>query len=332
MPVMSLLMVSLLLLPQLLFADAAKALSADHPRMRVAVAHFGATDRFAAVYGGWDIGGGLSAQLVTELIASGRAVVVERAILSKVLLEQELGEARLMTALTKTPAGHLLGVDYLIVGEVTEFEERQMGSGAAAAFFGTKVSGQFTAAHVGMDLRVIDARTGEIISSHRAMGKAWEKAISAKIDYKLISFGGDAFHKTPLGKATRNAIQDAVGFLFTIIERQSEEFSWLGRIIDLDGEHLYINAGAAKGVSQGVRLRVSSVKRVLTDPETNQVIGLVEREIGQAEAIFVDQKYTRARMFGAIRPSVGDIVRLSGERTNDVATPREQAARYEMLE
>src|SRR3989338_4713176 len=99
-------------------------------KARVAVSQFGTTDRFASVYGGWNIGGGLAAQLVTALIDTRRVVVVERAILSKVLIEQELGQNRLSSSFTQTPSAQLLGVDYLIVGEVTEFEEQQMGGGA----------------------------------------------------------------------------------------------------------------------------------------------------------------------------------------------------------
>src|SRR3990167_7827111 len=112
-------------------AAGATALPKQGPKARVAVSQFGTTDRFASVYGGWNIGGGLAAQLVTALIDTGRVVVVERAILSKVLIEQELGQNRLSSSFTQTPSGQLLGVDYLIVGEVTEFEEQQMGGGAA---------------------------------------------------------------------------------------------------------------------------------------------------------------------------------------------------------
>ncbi|MBI4211092.1 MAG: hypothetical protein HY540_00495 [Deltaproteobacteria bacterium] len=288
----------------------------DHPKVRVAVANFGATDRFTAVYGGWNIGGGLSAQLVTELIKTGRMVVVERAMLSKVLIEQELGESQLVAPMTKAPSGHLLGVDYLIVGEVTEFEERQMGGGMAAGFLGVKTSGEIRAAHVGMDLRVVDTRTGEIICSHRAQGKAWEKAVGAKVNYKIIDFGGDLFHKTPLGKATRHAIGDAVEFIEGVIQKQVEDFSWLARIISVEQGVIYLNAGSNRQVNVGDRLIVSTVKKVLTDPETNQVIGVLEDQVGTAEAIHVDRKFTKARLLGASMARVGDVVRFRDAKSS----------------
>jgi curli biogenesis system outer membrane secretion channel CsgG len=280
--------------------------------MRVAVAKFGTTDRFTSVYGGWNIGGGLAAQLVTELIKSRQVVVVERAILSKVLIEQELGEARLTTPLTKAPPGHLLGVDYLIVGEVTEFEQRQMGSGLAAKILGLKVGGEITAALVGIDLRIVDTRTGEIIYSHYSRGRAWEKAAGAKFDYKVIDFGGDAFHKTPLGQATRKAIADAVQFICETIDKHTEEYKWLGRVIDVEGNYIYFNAGSGAGLTVGDRFRISKVSKVLTDPETSQVLGLVEKNLGKAVAVDVENKYTKAKVLGNFRAGIGDIVRLAG--------------------
>lgn len=308
------------------------SLAKDRPKMRVAVAKFGATDRFASVYGGWDIGGGLAAQLVTELIKTSRVVVVERAILSKVLMEQELGESNLLAPMTRAPAGHLLGVDYLIVGEVTEFEERQMGGGMAAGFLGIRASGDVNAAHVGIDMRLVDTRTGEIIYSHRAKGKAWEKAIGTKVNYKVLDFGGDAFHKTPLGMATRNAIDDAVEFILGVIDKQMEDFSWLGLVIEAEGGMIYFNAGSLKDISMGDRFKISSIKKILTDPETNQIIGMIENDLGLAEAVHVDQKYTKARLLGNFIPRTGDIVRFADREKNIAVSRSEEIAGYEVLE
>lgn len=304
----------------------------NRPKMRVAVAKFGATDRFASVYGGWDIGGGLAAQLVTELIKTGRVTVVERAILSKVLVEQELGESNLLAPMTRSPSGQLLGVDYLIVGEVTEFEERQMSGGVAAGFLGIRAGSDISAAHVGIDLRLVDTRTGEILHSYRAQGKAWEKAVGTKIDYKVMDFGGDLFHKTPLGLATRHAIDNAVAFILDIIDKQFEDISWLGLVVESGGGVAYLNAGANKDISTGDRFRISAIEKVLTDPETNQIIGLLEHDLGQAEAVFVDRKYTKMRLLGNFMPHQGDIVRFADKARNNFSQRQQEPAGYEMME
>lgn len=306
----------LLLLFSPIIAHAA-GLPKQGPKPRVAVSEFGATDRFAAAYGGWNIGGGLAAQMVTSLIDSNRVLVVERAILSKVLIEQELGQSRLSSPLTQTPAGQLLGVDYLIVGQVTEFEERQMGGGSSLAImkgFGPKISGDAVAAHVAIDLRVIDSRTGEILHSHRSQGRAWDKSIGTKIDYKFIEFGGEFFHKTPLGKATRAAIGDAVDFILQVIEKRNEELSWLARVIDVDGQNIYFDAGRGANIVPGDQFVISAVQKVLTDPETNEILGLVEQKVGVVQAVQVESKYTRSQTLGNFRPRPGDLVRFAQEK------------------
>lgn len=291
-------------------------------KVRVAVARFGATDRFAQVYGGWDIGGGLAAQVVTELINSGKVIVVERAILSQIMREQELSASKLVTKETAAQVGQLLGVDYLIVGEVTEFEQKAVGGGARVGLLTwlfPKGSAEFSAAHVAVDLRVIDTSTGEILQSHRSEGRAWEKAVAIDLNIPTLTFGGDAFHKTPLGKATRQVIQDALGFLLGAVQERVRNYSWLGKIIHQEESLVYLNAGTAAGVHIGDRLSVFSIKKVLTDPETNQVVGLIENPVGELTVVFVSQKFSKARIVGNTVPHKGDIVRFS-----------DKAARQEM--
>jgi len=304
------------------------------PQIRIAVAQFGATDRFVAEYGGWNIGGGLAAQLVTSLIESGRVVVVERAVLSKVLMEQELSQNRLSSALTQVSSGQLLGVDYLIVGEVTEFEERQMGAGGSFGIMkgiGPKVSSDVSAAHVGLDMRIIDTRTGQIISSYRAEGKAWGKAFGAKMGNALFEFGGEVFQKTPLGKATRRAITSAMDYVLSVVEKQIKDFTWLGRVIDVSGEYVYIDAGKLANVRVGDQLRLFNVEKVLTHPETNEILGLIENESGMAVATQVELKYTKARFQGGYRPSIGSLVRF-GEKAKDEKPITISSSSYQVLE
>lgn len=292
-------------------------------KVRVAVAKFGANDRFAQVYGGWDIGGGLSAQLVTELIDSGQVIVVERGILSQIIQEQELANAKLVSKETAAQVGKLLGVDYLIVGEVTEFEQREVGGGGHFGLFKwffPKISAEFAAAHVGIDLRVIDTTTGEILHSHRASGRAWEKAGAVELNSIVnFTFGADAFHKTPLGKATRKVIHESLQFVIGAVQARVQSYSsWVGKVIHVEGETIYINAGTFSQVQMGDRLSVFSIKKVLTDPETNQVVGLIENPIGELVVTAAEEKFSKAQVVNAAAfPKKGDVVRFS----ESLATP-----------
>ncbi len=307
-------------------------------KVRVAVAKFGANDRFAQIYGGWDIGGGLSAQLVTELIDSGQVIVVERGILSQIIQEQELANAKLVTKETAAQVGKLLGVDYLIVGEVTEFEQRAVGGGGHFGLFKwffPKVSGEFTAAHVGIDLRVIDTTTGEILHSHRASGRAWEKAGAVELNSIVnFTFGADAFQKTPLGKATRKVIGESLQFVLGAVQKRLESYaSWVGKVIHVENETIYLNAGVSSQVQTGDRLSVFSIKKVLTDPETNQVVGLIENPIGELVVTGAKEKFSTARVVNATAiPKKGDIVRFAESFANpSVGGDLEAEADYQKL-
>jgi curli biogenesis system outer membrane secretion channel CsgG len=305
------------------------------PQIRVAVAQFGATDRFAAEYGGWNIGGGLAAQLMTALIETQRVIVVERAVLSKVLMEQELGQARLSSSMTQVQSGQLLGVDYLIVGQVTEFEQQAISGGGSFGVLkgiGPKVSSDVQAAHVAIDMRIIDTRTGEILHSYRASGKAWGKSFGFKMKNALVDFGGEIFHKTPLGKATRRSITSAVDFILGSVESQVKELNWLARVIDVQPhtQSFYIDAGKVDNVHAGDLLTVHGVEKVLTDPETNEILGLVEHVIGTARVISAEQKYAQVEMVNQI-PPIGSLVRFA-DRHRQKLTPAVTTAGYSIME
>jgi curli biogenesis system outer membrane secretion channel CsgG len=89
-------------------------------KKRIAVAKFDAVGAYAAHFTGWDIGQGLAAQLTTALVGSGRFVVVERAALSEIQREQQLGGQRLATPETAAQVGKLIDAQMPIVGSVTD--------------------------------------------------------------------------------------------------------------------------------------------------------------------------------------------------------------------
>jgi len=99
------------------------------PKKRIAVAKFDAIGAFIAQYGGYDLGGGLAAQLATELVKTGRFIVVERIALAGVLREQELAATKLVSRETAAQLGQVLGAQLLVRGSVTEFEAKAGGGG-----------------------------------------------------------------------------------------------------------------------------------------------------------------------------------------------------------
>lgn len=279
------------------------------PRKRMAVVRFENIGAFAQKYGEWDVGGGLAAQLTTALIESGHFIVVERAALGDVLREQEMALEKVVSKETTAKVGQVLGAQLLVKGAVTEFEQEAGGGGLRLGIGlpGIGLGGGATTvnAHVGMDLRLIDTTTGQVVRSLRAEGKASKTGVAATIDVRNVSLGGDVFQTTPLGIATREAIQRAV----LAIQSHMERVPWTGRVMEVIDNQVYINAGQDAAIKVGDTFAVTSVVRELTDPETGAVRGLIENQVGQVRVEKVEEKLSVGQMLQGIAPKRGDLVK-----------------------
>jgi curli biogenesis system outer membrane secretion channel CsgG len=296
-----------------------KATPYTGPRKRVAVSKFDAVGAFVAQNGGSDIGGGLAAQLVTELTNSGRFIVLERAELPNVIREEELGLLKVATPETAPHAGQVLGAQLLVRGSVTEFSQSVDGSGkqlgltlaGAALGLGTnRVTGR-----VAIDLRLIDATTSQVIESGRAEAKISQRVTNADIGAGPLSFGKSSFDQTALGRATRDAIAQAV----RLIVARMESVPWTGRVVEVSDGQLYVNAGQDTNLKPGQRLVVSTITKELTDPATGEKLGVVERRLGEIELEVVREKFSIAKLIQPMQVARGDVVRVTGEKLSDVA-------------
>ncbi len=280
------------------------------PKKRVAVAKFDAHGAFVAAYGGWDIGGGLAAQLATELMRTGRFIVLERAELASVLREQEMGLTKILNPETAPPAGRVTGAQFLIRGAVTEFEERKGGGGLRLGFargpFGGALGGSSASGVVGIDLRVIDTTTGQVVHSFRAAAETSQGGLTADFGYKGFAIGGDQFEKTVLGQATRQAIAQAVQQIL----QATEPVPWSGQVVEVNDTQAILNAGANEDLRPGDVLTVSGVVKELTDPATGEVLAKVEDVKGQVVVEQVHPKYSVAKMSGYFPVQRGDLVRF----------------------
>jgi curli biogenesis system outer membrane secretion channel CsgG len=291
------------------------------PKKRVAVSKFDAVGAFVAQNGGSDIGGGLAAQLVTELTNTGRFIVLERADLPSVMREQELGLSRVATAETGAQTGQVLGAQLLVRGSVSEFSQsvdgsgKQLGLTLAGAAFGmgtSRVTGR-----VAIDLRLIDATSSQVLESGRAEAKFSQRVTSADIGIGPVSLGKSSFDQTALGHATRDAISQAVKL---IVDRM-ETVPWTGRVVDVGDGNLYVNAGQDSNLKPGQRLIVSTITKELTDPTTGEKLGVLERQLGEIEIQDVQEKFSMAKPITPMPLARGDVVRVIGAGIAAAAGP-----------
>jgi curli biogenesis system outer membrane secretion channel CsgG len=161
---------------------------------------------------------GLTEILTTALVEQGRYQVLERAKIGAVLAEQDLAERGRIDPKTAAASGKVTGAELLIAGDVTEFsyEQSAIGGGLGGLFkkkarIGAGV-GKITA-RMALDLRLIDATTGEVLGSVRGEGKASTTGLAAEFAQSDKQLGVGGAKQTPLGKAARQAVASALDAL-----------------------------------------------------------------------------------------------------------------------
>ncbi len=253
----------------------------------------------------WQLGEGLTEMLTTELFRTGRFVMVERAALAEVVKEQELGQTGLIQKETATRVGELLGAQLLVSGAVTEFEEASKGGGTGINLGGFLLGVRGTTSHVAVDIRLVDVTTGQILKSFNAEGKAEETGFALASTRTRVPFGSDAFTRTPLGKATRDAVAKAVAF----IVGEMEALPWTGQVVLARGNEIFVNAGTNANLRPGARFAVYSKGDELKDPSTGMSLGSRDTHIGTLILREVQEKFSVGDYEGRAAVKRGDLLK-----------------------
>jgi len=209
---------------------------------------------------------GLTEILTTVLVRTGRVVVLERAAMQQIEQEQSIAAAGKTTQQTAAQQGAMLGAQALITGDITgfTFNRSSIGGQVTNLVKGLSVATERVSAEVIIDLRLIDATTGEILHSAKGNGKASQTGVAADLIREDKSVSADASFTTPLGQASRQAIQTAVANLLVGMP----QVRWSARVVDVRDGVVYLNAAGQDGMRPGLKLAVSEAGEALVDPQT----------------------------------------------------------------
>ena len=280
------------------------------PKRSIVVDKFDALSTFSAAYGNWDVGGGLSAMLTTALGESGRFVILERANLDRVIGEQQIKTANAAEPGAGPQLGRVTAAQLIVIGSVTEFGVENKGSTVSIGVSGANLGGLLglkkTEGAVALDLRVVDTTTSQVIQALKVREPISNTSLSAGTNYKAMSLGEDSFNNTPLGEATRHALERAVAEIVAVAAREP----WQALVVEVDGRNVAINAGRASGLKKGDRFRVEHIVGKLTDPATGEVLSVRRKPLGTVEVRSVEERIA----FGVFdradpqKPVRGDLV------------------------
>jgi len=251
----------------------------------------------------WNLEERLTEMVITELMKTNRFIVVERGALNEVLSEQDLGQSGRVRQETAAKVGDVLGAQVLVKGAITEFSEKESGGKGGIMVKGIGIGGKSSQGHVAIDMRLIDATSGQILQSHKAEGKIKSKSLGGVGFFSGVAFGGSSYKKTALGKATRASVEDAVRF----VVKNMEEQVWQGRVVKVSGNKIYINAGSTMNIGTDMVFTVFSKGEELIDPDTGLSLGSMLSRSGTIRVIQVAEKF-----------SVGQVVEGSGFKRGDI--------------
>ena len=258
----------------------------------------------AAIFGSdVDVGKGIADLLVTDLVKDGSYSIIERKALDKIMTEQNFSNSNRADPTSAAKLGKLLGVDAILIGSITEFgnETKKTGLGGAGGGFGGFGLGGFghsnSKANVGIDARLVNVDTGEILAVAEGKGQSSRSSTSLTggggnwhgFGAGHADFGSSDFQNTIIGEATKNAVDTLVKDLVSDTGKVAvRTITVEGLVAAVDGGQIILNVGARAGVKVGDTLNVMRVTKEIKDPATGAVIRRLSTNIGVVKATDVD--------------------------------------------
>jgi curli biogenesis system outer membrane secretion channel CsgG len=250
----------------------------------------------------------LTEALTTSLVATGKFIVLERLALQQVQGEQDLGASGRVNAETAAEKGKLIGAQVLITGDITQFAYQRSAIGGKFSNIvkGLDAGVERVSASVSIDLRLIDAVTGEVIASIKGDGNAAQQGVTTHLTRDEKKYDGSIALSTPLGKASREAIQESIAGIIDNVPK----LKWSARVIDFRDGVVYVNAGSALGIVKGMTMEVFDPQPTLIDPESGRNLGSPEKLIGEVVIEAVEQQYSTATVVSGTGFKRNQVVRL----------------------
>jgi len=262
------------------------------PKLRVGIVDF----VNKSSYGAGRLGTSASDILTTELFKTGAFIMVERDRLKQVLGEQALGQTGVVSAETAAQAGKVLGLNALVTGSISQFGVST--GGADYGVYKQKVQ----TAKCTVDVRVVDASTGQLLFADSGKGEFERKA------QEVLGLGTRAGYDETLGQ---EALRSAITKFMDNLVQKLQSVEWAGAVAMVSGTDVYINAGRDVGLNPGDVLMVQTLGQEIVDPQTKVVLGRTRGSVkGELLVTEIDEKFTISKVRSGMGFQVGDLVRI----------------------
>jgi curli biogenesis system outer membrane secretion channel CsgG len=298
-------------------------------RHRIAVLDFSyatVMSETSAVFGtNQDVGKGISDMLIDRLTNDGTFRIIERNQVQKILTEQNFSNSNRADTSTAAKIGHILGVDAIVTGDITQFGRDDQNKNIGGALgnwnkFGVGGVGTHKSkAVVAITARLVDVNTGEILASVTGKGESTRSgtsllgggAGSSGYGGGAVDMGSANFAQTIIGEAVTQAVTQLAQGLDTKSSAlpTAAAVPISGLVADASTSDIIINVGTQGGVQVGQKLLITRVSRVIKDPATGKALRSIEDTVGELTVTSADSTSAVGSFSGAGKPKVGDVVK-----------------------
>ena len=200
--------------------------------------------------------------LSTKLASTNKFILLERQDMDKIVEELNIAGNE---GLQK------VGADYLILGSVTEFGRKNVGD--VNAFSRSKTQ----TVQAGVNVRLVDVSTGQIIYSEEAKGEA------------------ETTNKTVMGMGERTdydatlsdkAISAAISKLVENIVNNCMDNPWKSYFLSYSEDGILVSGGKSQGIKINDRFDVFEKGKQVKNPQTGMMIELPGKKVGLVKVDF----------------------------------------------
>lgn len=241
----------------------------------------------------------------TELVKTGKFIVVERKRIEEVMKEQGFGLSGAVDAATAAKVGRVLGVELILTGDITKLGVKQ--SAGHTSFLGG-AGGSKNTLEGGIDIRLISTTSAQIVFADNAQNAD----ASFKLSFRGTG-GGTDFDETKIDKVFRPCVvqlcQKMAAKVGDMVGEMRGGGGLSGKIANVAGEKIYLNIGAGEGVKAGDVFEVYRQGEEIRDPDTGAVLDVETKLIGKIIVTEVKDKVSIASSQGGSGFQKGDIVK-----------------------
>jgi curli biogenesis system outer membrane secretion channel CsgG len=238
----------------------------------------------------------------TELVKTGKFIVIERKRLEAVMQEQGLHLSGAVDPATAVKVGKILGVELILTGDITKLGVKQSGAQ------GFKLGGSKNTLEGAIDVRLISTQTAQIVFADTSENSD----ASFKLNFMGRS-GGTDFDETKIDKVFRPCVQDMVKKIAEksgrVVGEMRGSEGLTAKIANVAAGKIYLNVGAGEGIKVGQTFEIFRQGEEIRDPDTGAVLDVEMTLIGKIIVTEVKDKVSIASAQSGTGFQKGDIAK-----------------------